>query len=147
MSSWLCQDEMDRERLLDMEERIKPVRAIAMCILGIALIAAGPWIGWWTLIPLVVAGALFGIADATLDRWERPELVVFAAWAGSEVTIAIAVALSGGPSVATLSWLATPVVTLSARLPLRGVIAGIAITIGCLLGVAFGVHSGAVLHE
>ena len=50
----------------------------------------------------MLAGALFGIADATLDRWERPEYVVFAAWAGSEVTIAIAVALSGGPSVATL---------------------------------------------
>jgi diguanylate cyclase (GGDEF)-like protein len=138
---------MDRERLLDMEERIKPVRAIALCILGVALIASAPWIGWWTLVPLVVAGTLFGIADATLDRWEKPEYVVFAAWAGSEVTIAIAVALSGGPSVATLSWLAIPVVTLSARFPLRGVIAGIAIAIGCLLAVAFGVDTAAVLDN
>jgi fatty acid desaturase len=95
--TWLCRDDFDRERLLDMEERIKPVRRLAMGILAIALIAAAPWLGWWTLIPLAVAAVFFLAADARLERSERPEYLMFAAWVGSEVMIAVAVALTDGP--------------------------------------------------
>jgi diguanylate cyclase (GGDEF)-like protein len=145
--SWLCRDDFDRERLLDMEERIKPVRRLAMGILALALIAAAPWIGWWTLIPLAGAAGFFLAADARLERTERPEYVMFAAWVGSEVMIAVAVALTGGPQVATLSWLAIPIVTLSARFSLRGVITGVAIAIALLLAVAFVSDAGAVLDD
>src|SRR5262249_41852254 len=120
--SWLCRDDTDRERLLDMEERLKPVRAVAMGLLALALIACAPWLGWWTLIPLAFTAGLFAVADRVLERVERPEYALFTAWAGSEVTIAVAVALTGGPTVATLSWIAIPVVTLSARFSLRGVL-------------------------
>jgi diguanylate cyclase (GGDEF)-like protein len=130
-----------------MEERIKPVRRLAMGILAIALIAAAPWLGWWTLIPLVVAAVLFLAADARLERSERPEYLMFAAWVGSEVTIAVAVALTGGPEVAALSWLAIPIVTLSARFSLRGVITGVAIAIGLLLAVAFGSGASEILDK
>jgi diguanylate cyclase (GGDEF)-like protein len=130
-----------------MEERLKPVRAIAMGILGLALVVAAPWIGWWTLIPLVFAAALFGLADRILQNTERPEYVLFAAWAGSEITIAAAVALDGGPNVAALSWLAIPVVTLSARFSLRGVIVGVAFSIACLLAVALGTDASAVIDD
>jgi diguanylate cyclase (GGDEF)-like protein len=138
---------MDRERLLDMEERFKPVRRLAMGILGVALIAAGPWIGFWTLIPLVAAAAFFAIADARLARSEHPEYLIFAAWTASEITIAIAVTLTGGPAVATISWLAIPVVTLSARFPLRGVAAGVAIAVALCIGVAFASASQDVLDN
>jgi diguanylate cyclase (GGDEF)-like protein len=130
-----------------MEERLKPVRAVAMGVLALALIAGAPWIGWWTLIPLVFAAGLFVVADKVLERTERPEYVLFAAWTGSEITIAAAVALTGGPAVATLSWIAIPVVTLSARFSLRGVIVGVAISITCVLAVAFGTDAQAVLDE
>jgi diguanylate cyclase (GGDEF)-like protein len=145
--SWLCRDDFDRERLLDMEERIKPVRRVAMGILAIALIAGAPWIGWWTLIPLAAAAGLFLAAGARLERSERPENLMFGAWVGSETMIAIAVALTGGPAVATLSWLAIPVVTLSARFSLRGVTIGVAIAIALLLAVAFGTGAGAVVDS
>ena len=135
--SWLCRDDFDRKRLLDMEERIKPVRRLALGILAIALIASAPWLGWWTLIPLAGSAGFFLAADARLERSERPEYLMFAAWAGSETMIAIAVALTGGPDVATISWLAIPVVTLSARFSLRGVIIGVAIAIVLLVAVAF----------
>src|SRR6266480_5531915 len=145
--TWLCRDDFDRERLLDMEERIKPVRRITIGILALALIAGAPWIGWWTLLPLGVAAGLFAVADALLKRTERPEYVMFAAWALSEITIAAAVALSGGPKVATLSWIAIPVVTLSARFSLRGVLVGVAIAISLVVGVAFGTDAGGVLDQ
>jgi diguanylate cyclase (GGDEF)-like protein len=130
-----------------MEERIKPVRRIAMGILALALIVGAPWIGWWTLIPLAGAAGFFLAADARLQRSERPENLMFGAWVGSEAMIAIAVALTGGPQVATLSWIAIPVVTLSARFSLRGVVIGVAIAIALLLAVAFGSDTGAVLDN
>ncbi len=130
-----------------MEERIKPVRRVTMGLLFVSLIAAGPWIGWWTLLPLGIAMGLFALADARLAQTERPEYVMFAAWTLSEVTMAAAVALSGGPRVATLSWIAIPVVTLSARFSLRGVIVGVCIAISLVLAVAFGVHPSTTLAE
>jgi diguanylate cyclase (GGDEF)-like protein len=63
------------------------------------------------------------------------------------VTIAAAVALSGDLATATLSWIAIPVVTLSARFSLRGVVAGVAIALGLVLAVAFSVHTQAVLDN
>src|SRR3954447_13933460 len=145
--TWLCRDDMDRERLLDMEERLKPVRQVAFGFLGIALLAGAPWIGLWTLLPLALAGGLFFAADARLEHSERPEYLMFAAWALSEVTIAAAVALSGGPETATLSWIAIPVVTLSARFSLRGVIVGVGIAIGLVLAVCFGTHPSQTLDD
>ena len=130
-----------------MEERIKPVRRLAMGILALALIVCAPWLGWWTLIPLAGVGLLFLAADARLEQSERPEYLMFAAWVGSEVMIAVAVGLSGGVEVATLSWLAIPVVTLSARFSLRGVITGVAIAIALLIAVAFSSGAGEVLDK
>lgn len=127
-----------------MEERIKPVRRVAMGILAVALIASGPWLGWWTLIPLAGAAGFFLAADARLARSERPEYLMFGAWVGSEVMIAGAVALTGGPEVATLSWLAIPVVTLSARFSVRGVLTGVAIAMALLILVAFVQDASAV---
>ena len=63
------------------------------------------------------------------------------------MTIAAAVALSGGPSVAALSWIAIPIVTLSARFSMRGVLVGVAIAIGLLLAVAFGTDASAVIDD
>lgn len=130
-----------------MEERIKPVRRLAMGILALTLIVCAPWLGWWTLIPLAGAGAFFLVADARLERSERPEYLMFGAWVGSQVMIAIAVALTGGPAIATLSWLAIPIVTLSARFSLRGVTTGVVITIVLLLAVAFSSGASEVLDQ
>ena len=146
-ATWLCRDDFDRERVLDMEERIAPVRRAAMGILAITLLVCGPWLGWWTLIPLVGAAGFFLAADKRLEHSERPEYWMFAAWVGSQVMIAGAVALSGGPEISTLSWLAIPVVTLSARFSHRGVAAGVAIAIALTVAVAFGTDAGAIIDN
>ena len=145
--SWLCRDDMDRARMLDMERRITPVRSAAMGILGLALIASAPWLGWWTLIPLVLAAAGFQLAHPFTERAARPEYALFAAWAGSEVAIAVAVGLSGGPKTATMSWFAIPVVTLSSRFSLRGVVAGVCLALALLITVALTTASHAVAHD
>lgn len=146
-TSWLIKDGMDRERMIDMDRRLQPVRRKAFGVLAVALLASGPWIGWWTLLPLAVAGAFFALADRTTIDMEKPEYAMFAAWASSEVVIAISVALTGAAQVATLSWLAIPIVTLASRFSTRGVVAGVAIALGLLLVVGFGADHEAVLEN
>ena len=145
--SWLCRDDFDRERMLDMEERVRPVRQRALAILAVALVASGPWLGWWPALFLVPAAACFGMADALMPRVARPELLMFGAWVGSGLVIGGAVALSGGGDQPTLAWLAIPVITLSSRFPMRGVVVGVAINIVILLAVAFGVNAGQIVND
>jgi len=130
-----------------MDRRIAPVRRRAFAVLGAALLLCGPWLGWWTIAPLVGAVVLFAVADRATKRMERPELGLFAAWAGAEAIIAISVAISGGPEIATLSWLAIPVVTLASRFAIRGIVAGVAIALALLFAVAFGVNADAVVDQ
>ncbi len=144
--SWLCESELDRERLLDMDRRLALVRRSSMAVLAAALVLCAPWLGWWTLIPLVFAAALFAAADRWTERVAKPEYVMFAAWIGSELTIGASVALTGAEAVA-MSWFAIPIVTLSARFSTRGVVVGVAIVIGLMCAVAFGVDASAVIDD
>lgn len=145
LSRWLCRDDTDRERLLDMEERLKPVRTLSFGLIAAALVAAAPWVGWWPLLPLALAAVGWALADARLERSTHPEYVLFAAWTGSVVMISVAVALAG--VIYALAWIAIPVVTLSSRFPLRGVIAGVGIAIACLLVAGFAADADAVLAD
>jgi diguanylate cyclase (GGDEF)-like protein len=145
--SWLCRDGVDRERLLDMDQRLGPVRRKAFIVLAAALLASGPWLGYWTIAPLVLAGVIFTLADRQTARVARPEYAMFAAWATSEVIIAATIAVTGGPTNATLGWFAIPVVTLSARFSARGVVLGVATALGLLLIVAFATGAQTVIHD
>lgn len=146
-SSQLIRDGFDRERMLDMDRRLVPVRRRSLGVLALALLASGPWLGWWTLAPLLIAGALFASADRRIATMRRPEYALFAAWLGSEVMIAASVALTGGPTAPMMCWLAIPMVTLVARFSDRGIAIGVAATLALLLAVAFGVDAGAVIAD
>jgi diguanylate cyclase (GGDEF)-like protein len=145
--SWLCPEREDRERLLDMEPRLRPVRTATMGILAIALLAAGPWEGWWTLVPLVIATLGFAAVDRGMRASSRPELWIGSAWLISQLMIAGSVALTGGPESDAVAWLVIPVVTLSARFGSRGVWTGVTITAVLMLAVTVGVDAGAVVSD
>jgi diguanylate cyclase (GGDEF)-like protein len=146
-TSWLCRDDFDRERMLDMEDRVRPARRRTFAILAVAIAGVGPWLGWWPLLFLIPASLCFATADRLMPQVAKPELTMFAAWIGSEITIAGAVALEGGARVSALSWLAIPVITLSTRFSMRGVVAGVAIACALVIAVAFGVDATAVLNS
>jgi diguanylate cyclase (GGDEF)-like protein len=145
--SWLIPRGADRSRMLDMDKRLQPVRRAAFGVLALSLVLSAPWTGWWTLAPLAAAAAFFRIADALTARSERPEYALFAAWTASEVLIAVSVALVGGPASAAMSWLAIPIVTLSARFSGRGIVLGTGIALTLLVAVGFGVDSAAVVAD
>ena len=43
-TSWLCRDDFDRERMLDMEDRVRPARRRTFAILTVAIASVGPWL-------------------------------------------------------------------------------------------------------
>jgi diguanylate cyclase (GGDEF)-like protein len=145
--SWLFPDGADRERMLELDRYLRPVRRAAFGVLAVTLLASGPWLGWWTLIPLGLAIIGFRLADTYMDRMQRPEYALFAAWVASEVIMALAVALSGGPRVPTTAWLAIPVLTLGARFSHRGIALGVGVALVLLLAVEFGVDAQAVVDN
>ena len=144
-ASWIFPDGADRERMLELDEHLQPVRRAAFAVLAVALVASGPWLGWWTLLPLLLAIVAFRLVDTWMGRMRRPEYALFAAWAVSELIMASSVAVSGGPIVPTTAWLAIPVLTLGARFSNRGIALGVGIAIALLLAVELGVDAQAVI--
>jgi diguanylate cyclase (GGDEF)-like protein len=145
--SWLISDGMDRERMLDMDRLVAPVRQKSFVVMTVALLLCGPWLGWWTIALLAVAGVLFRVADGAIERVSHPEYLLFTAWAGSQLMIALAVVLTGGPSSPAMAWFAIPIVTLSARFPARGVLLGLGVTVVMMIAVAFGSDAHAVIAK
>lgn len=116
--------EVRRERLLDMEARLKKYRGLAFLVLALALVAAAPTYGWWWLGLLAAALASFSIADHFMARSRRPGVWIGVAWGLSPVFIAIGVVATDGVNSPALAWFAAPAVTLGARFEPRGIMAG-----------------------
>ena len=140
-------EQLSRERLLDMEARLGRVRRQAFAVLALALIAAGPWVGFKFLVPLFAALACFAIADRRMRRSPRPERWVAIAWSLAPLIIAVCAALTGAAESPALMWLALPVTTLGARFEPRGVRLGVAYTIVLLLLVTLGLDGATVLEK
>jgi diguanylate cyclase (GGDEF)-like protein len=145
--SWLIRNGSDRERMLDMDRRLRPVRLRTFAVLAGALIASGPWVGWWTIAPLLVAVAIFRVADTGIEGIARPEYWMFAAWAGAEAIIAVSLALTGSSAVSMLAILSIPIVTLSARFSSRGILIGVTIALGLMIAVALGTNADSVAQN
>jgi diguanylate cyclase (GGDEF)-like protein len=133
--------------MIDMERRLRPVRNLALGLLALALAAGGPWVGWWTLLPLGIAAFGFLVGGRAVGKRRAPEYAVAMAWCLSELLVGLSVALSGGPRSPGLPWLVIPIITLPARFRLRGVLAGVALSVVLLLAVSFGVDAHAVLRN
>ena len=130
-----------------MEPRLRPLRTWSFVVLGGALVLSGPWVGWWTILPLVAAGVVFAATDRGLEHSARPEYRMAAAWIAAELAIAGSVALTGGARSPAVAWLVLPVVTLAARFNTRGVLAGAGVAGVLIVATAFGVHPSYVLDD
>jgi diguanylate cyclase (GGDEF)-like protein len=136
-----------QERLVDMEARLRVYRRRAFAVLALALIASGPWIGFWFLIPLGAALAFSTVADLLVRSHRHPQRWAAAGWAVSGVMIALSAALTGEAESPAVMWLALPAVTLGARFELRGVLCGVAYLIALLLLCTVAIDTQAVLDR
>lgn len=145
--SWLVPHGVDRERMIDMEARLRPIRRKTFVVLGAGLLACAPWIGVWPIVPLAVAVVVFWIAGRVVPGSSSPGVPMFAAWAASQAIIASSVALTGHLTEITLCWLAIPITTLSARFSTRGIAAGVVLTLALMATVLVSSDPAALLRE
>jgi diguanylate cyclase (GGDEF)-like protein len=131
--------EARRERLLDMEERVRPYRTACFAILAVSLAIVGPQVGWWWVAPLTVGFLGFAVADRFMRASERPWLWVAGAWGALPLLLGVAVIATGGPDSPAVVLFALPAVTLGARFEPWGMVVGtiyiFVLFLACTVGV------------
>jgi len=145
--SWLCPTELDRGRVVDANERVRNIRLVGVAAVGVALLASAPWIGWWVLIPFAITAVNLVTVERRLVRSARPERVSMWAMVTTLLTLAIGVALSGGPKSPALPWMVLPAGIVAARFRPQVVIAGLVFTVAAILISTLGVAPGATVHN
>jgi diguanylate cyclase (GGDEF)-like protein len=130
-------EEARRERLLDMERRVRRYRLACFGILAVALaVGGGSDVGFWW-VPLLLAGlAGFWVADRFMRHSSRPAVWVAGAWAALPALIAASVLLTGGATSPALVWFALPTVTLGFRFEPRGMVIGTVYVLALFLAAA-----------
>lgn len=116
--------EARRERLLDMERRVRPYRTACFAILALALALGGTSGQWLWAIPMAIGLAGFAVADRFMQASSHPAAWVAGAWASLPVLLAAAVLVTGEATSPVLVWFALPAVTLGFRFEPRGMVAG-----------------------
>jgi diguanylate cyclase (GGDEF)-like protein len=132
--NWLCPTPLDRERLIDMNKRVASARRVQGVSLGLVAAAAAPFLGWWLLILVAVAGLVLLGLERAYQVSRRPELTSVASIGALELIVTAAAAGTGGAHSPMLGWLAVPIVMLAARFPAR--VVGIGVTAAILCGLS-----------
>jgi len=130
-------EEARRERLLDMERRVRRYRLACFGILALALGVGGGdslGYGWIPLLALALLG--FSVADRFMRTSPRPALWIAGAWAALPALLAAAVFVTGGATSPALVWLALPAVTLGFRFEPRGMVVGTVYVLTVFLAAA-----------
>ena len=141
-------DDARRERLLDMQVRLRPYRTACFAILALALASVSTEVGWWWVVPLGAGFAGFAVADRFMRSSSHPGLWAATAWGILPLLLADAVVTTGGGASPVLMWFALPAVTLGARFSPRGMALGTAYIVALLLGSTYGLdHASASAHH
>jgi diguanylate cyclase (GGDEF)-like protein len=130
-------EEARRERLLDMETRVRRYRTACFAILALSIAFSGSSdVGWWWVVPLGLGFAGFAIADRFMRTSSHPAAWVAGAWAALPALLAVAVLLTGEAKSPVLVWFALPAVTLGFRFEPRGMVVGTAYILVMFLACA-----------
>ncbi len=120
-------EEARRERLLDMETRVRRYRTACFAILALSIALGGSSEVGWAWVPLLAAGLIgFAVADRFMRTSAHPALWIAGAWAALPALLAASVLMTGGVTSPVLVWFALPAVTLGFRFEPRGMVVGTA---------------------
>jgi diguanylate cyclase (GGDEF)-like protein len=131
-------DESRRERLLDMQLRLRPYRAATFAILAVAFASVSSQFGWWWIAPFAIGAASAPIADHFVQRSQHPGLWIAASWGILPLLLGDAVVLTGGAESPALMLFSLPAVTLGSRYSPRGMALGTAYILSLLLVATYG---------
>jgi diguanylate cyclase (GGDEF)-like protein len=124
---------VNRERLLDMQLRLRPYRIACFAVLALAFATSGIGMGWWWLAALAVGLGGSMVADRFMRDSSHPGVWAATSWAILPLLLADAVVASEGAGSPLLMWFALPVVALVARFSPRGIALGTAFVLVLML--------------
>jgi diguanylate cyclase (GGDEF)-like protein len=130
-----------------MSPRIRRARDLGSAAIGLALIAAGPFLGWQVLVFFALSAANLQTLDWRIERARRPERVIAGSLLWTALVIAGAVAATGGPTSPLLPWVAIPGALAAGRFRPHVVLVGAALTVLIMAAATFGVNPYATLHH
>jgi diguanylate cyclase (GGDEF)-like protein len=145
--SWLCPTELDRSRVVDASDRVRTIRRVGSGAVGAALIAVGPWIGWWTLGLFALSALNFANVERRIRTSPHPERVSACAIVTTLLLIGGGVVLSGGPRSPALPWMVLPAGMVAARFRPQVVIAALGLTVALILLATVGVDPRSTIHD
>ncbi|MGI8573416.1 MAG: diguanylate cyclase [Solirubrobacteraceae bacterium] len=138
--TWLCPTEEERARVLENSARVMRARMVAAGVIGVSAIAAIPTYGWWMLAVFAVAVFPIQTLEARMRRSPRPEYHAAFNILMTQVAIAVAAALTGGPTSPVLFLIVIPTAFAATRFRFRVTILATVIPIVMLLIVTFGLN-------
>jgi diguanylate cyclase (GGDEF)-like protein len=146
-ASWLCPTDADVRRALDMSPRVRRARDFGSAAIGLALVVAGPFIGWQVLVFFALSAANLQTLDWRIERARRPDRVIAGSLLWTALVIAGAAAATGGPTSPLLPWIAIPGALAAGRFRPQVVLVGAAMTVVIMAAATFGIDPEGTLHH
>ena len=143
--AWLCRTEMERSRVVDNGTRVARARTIASVSVAATLLLFTPMFGLWTIGLMLLSAVNTQTVDRRIARSSHPERHVAFSVFWSQLILATAIALSGGPASPVLSWLVVPTAFAATRFRGQVVAAAVGSAIAMLLVATFAVAPSAAL--
>jgi diguanylate cyclase (GGDEF)-like protein len=140
-------EEARRERLLDMELRMRKYRVACFMILALSLAVGGGSFGWLWVLPLTIGFVGFVIADYFMRASAYPAVWVAGAWAMLPILLAVAALVTGKATSPFLVWFAIPAVTVGFRFEPRGMVLGTAFILAMFAACAIVPDPSAALEH
>jgi diguanylate cyclase (GGDEF)-like protein len=138
---WLCPTELDRQRAVDTSPRVRRARLLAWGFIGAGALVVAPLLNWWLLALCALSVLNLVTLDWVMARSQHPERAAAASMVFTELILAVAVAITGGPDSPVLPLLVLPVAIMPARFRGRVVLVGAAIGTLTIIGVGLAVDA------
>lgn len=120
--SWLVRDELERDHLRDLNDRLSATHNAAFVFVFAALVASIPWLGWKLFIPAAVVIPFYVTVEHHLHRFRRPEYALMAAWVMVQLSLLAGAAIVPHPAPYQLLLFVAMLVGTAAVFPARGVV-------------------------
>jgi diguanylate cyclase (GGDEF)-like protein len=129
---------------VDTSDRVRKARTFGAACAGVGILVLAPILSWWLAPIFAVAAVNLATIDPRMGRSEHPERVAAAGMLSTELILAVAVAITGGPLSPILPWMVVPVAMAAARFRVQVVAVGVGITSLLVLAVGLAVDAPAL---
>ena len=146
IATFVCRNEEEREWLLDMNRRLKPMTTLSGAVLGVLVLICLPWFEPVSLVPIFAAGAAFPIAAWLLGRTRRLEVLVYA-WLITQALVALAILLNHRQHSGDLALMILPMIGAAGGFVSRVVWVCAGYTALLMIGLGLGINGQVVLDD